>query len=113
MPGVARPQPMLRLLGASGPQRRHGLIVEFDHSTTAVALRLRQLRMAVDAGETLADRKPSGREVHVRPPQSEHLAAAQAALAVMTTSSPSHAYGNETLRGVFQRLLETLPAQEC
>lgn len=31
------------------------------------------------------------------------------ALAVMTTGSPSHAYGKDTLHGVFQRLLADLP----
>lgn len=32
------------------------------------------------------------------------------ALAVMTTGSPSHAYGKRTLRGVFRRLLRNLPS---
>jgi hypothetical protein len=31
-------------------------------------------------------------------------------LAVLTTGSPSHEYGEETLRGVFARLLHRLPA---
>ena len=38
-----------------------------------------------------------------------HRDGTRVALAVMTTSSPSHAYGKDTLRGVFQRLLADLP----
>lgn len=38
-----------------------------------------------------------------------HTDGTRAALAVMTTSSPSHAYGKDTLHGVFQRLLADLP----
>jgi hypothetical protein len=34
---------------------------------------------------------------------------ARVALAVMTTNSPRHAYGKRTLRGVFARILRTLP----
>ena len=39
-----------------------------------------------------------------------HTDGARVALAVMTTGSPSHTYGTETLRGVFARLLADLPA---
>ena len=42
-----------------------------------------------------------------------HCSGTQVGVAVMTTSSPSHAYGTETLRGVFERLLSSLPAQAC
>jgi beta-lactamase class A len=38
-----------------------------------------------------------------------HPSGARAALAVMTTGNPSHAYGNETLREIFRRLLADLP----
>lgn len=38
-----------------------------------------------------------------------HPDGTRVALAVMTTSSPSHEYGTNTLRGVFRRLLDDLP----
>jgi len=38
-----------------------------------------------------------------------HPSGAHAAVAVMTTGNPSHAYGNDTLREVFRRLLADLP----
>jgi glyoxylase-like metal-dependent hydrolase (beta-lactamase superfamily II) len=34
------------------------------------------------------------------------------AVAVLTTGNPDHAYGRQTLRGVFARLLRGLAAQE-
>jgi hypothetical protein len=34
------------------------------------------------------------------------------AVAVLTTGNPDHAYGQQTLRGVFARLLRGLGAQE-
>ncbi|MGH2750684.1 MAG: serine hydrolase [Actinomycetota bacterium] len=39
----------------------------------------------------------------------EHKDGTRTALAVMTTNSPSHAYGKRTLKGVFARLLRNLP----
>lgn len=39
----------------------------------------------------------------------EHRDGTVVSLAVMTTDSPSHAYGKRTLRGVFRRLLADLP----
>ncbi|HEY2602164.1 MAG TPA: serine hydrolase [Thermoleophilaceae bacterium] len=38
--------------------------------------------------------------------------AQRVSVAVLTTSSPSHEYGKETLRGVFARLLHTLPPSD-
>ena len=43
--------------------------------------------------------------VQLRRPSRRHVS-----LAVMTTSSPDHEYGKQTLRGVFRRLLANLPS---
>jgi D-alanyl-D-alanine carboxypeptidase len=41
----------------------------------------------------------------------EHDDGTRVALAVMTTTSPDHAYGKQTLEGVFSRLLSDLPPE--
>ncbi|HSK24648.1 MAG TPA: serine hydrolase [Egicoccus sp.] len=41
----------------------------------------------------------------------EHADGTRVALAVMTTSSPDHTYGKQTLEGVFSRLLSDLPRE--
>lgn len=42
-----------------------------------------------------------------------HCDGTQVALAVLTTDSPSHDYGKQTLEGVFATLLADLPASSC